>query len=155
MNIDLLPTIAKLTGAKLPEHKIDGLDVWPLFAGDSSAKNPHEAYYHYYGTNELQAVRSGDWKLFFPHTARSMIGQAPGKDGIPGKYKGLPVAHELYNHVQEALAEVEGKRAIRLRALIESTIAKLGQHPAIAVRDMAHLVRSQYARIRALTVEEP
>jgi len=97
MNIDLLPTIAKLTGAKLPEHKIDGLDVWPLFAGDSSAKNPHDAYFFYYNVNELQAVRSGDWKLFFPHTSRTMKGQAPGKDGIPGKYKPLPVAHELYN----------------------------------------------------------
>ena len=49
MTIDLLPTIAKLTGAKLPEHKIDGLDIWPLLAGDSSAKNPHEAYFFYYG----------------------------------------------------------------------------------------------------------
>jgi hypothetical protein len=47
--------------------------------------------------NELQAVRSGDWKLFFPHTARTMNGQEPGKDGIPGKYKPLKVGHELYN----------------------------------------------------------
>jgi len=97
MTIDLLPTLAKLTGGKLPEHKIDGLDIWPLLAGDSSAKNPHEAYYFYYGVNELQAVRSGDWKLFFPHKARSMQGQEPGKDGIPGKYKALPVGLELYN----------------------------------------------------------
>ena len=110
MNIDLLPTIAKLTGAKLPEHPIDGLDVWPLFAGDSSARNPHDAYYFYYGTNELQAVRSGDWKLFFPHTARSMIGQTPGRDGIPGKYKPLPVALELYN-LRDDLGETKNVAA--------------------------------------------
>ena len=30
MTIDLLPTIARLVGAQLPEHAIDGLDVWPL-----------------------------------------------------------------------------------------------------------------------------
>lgn len=131
MNIDLLPTIAKLTGAKLPEHKIDGLDVWPLFAGASSAKNPHEAYYHYYGTNELQAVRSGDWKLFFPHTARSMIGQAPGKDGIPGKYKGLPVAHELYN-LRDDIGEAKNVAAEnpeivkRLEALAELAREDMG-----------------------------
>ena len=32
-SIDLFPTIAKLTGAKLPEHKLDGLDVWPIIVG--------------------------------------------------------------------------------------------------------------------------
>ena len=35
------------------------------------------------GRNELHAIRSGKWKLHFPHTYRSMIGRAPGKDGIP------------------------------------------------------------------------
>ncbi|MCH8247696.1 MAG: hypothetical protein IH951_15000 [Bacteroidetes bacterium] len=34
----------------------------------------------------MHAVRSGKWKLHFPHTYRTMIGQEPGKDGIPGKY---------------------------------------------------------------------
>ncbi len=97
MNIDLLPTIARLTGAKLPTHKIDGLDIWPLFSGEPGARNPHEAYYFYYQVNELQAVRSGDWKLFFPHTARTMGGRESGKGGIPGKYKPLPVTLELYN----------------------------------------------------------
>jgi len=42
-------------------------------------------------------VRSGEWKLFFPHTTRTMKGQVPGKDGFPGKYKPLAVGHELYN----------------------------------------------------------
>ncbi len=131
MTIDLLPTIAKLTGAKLPEHKIDGLDIWPLFAGDSSAKNPHEAYYFYYGQNELQAVRSGDWKLFFPHTARSMIGQAPGKGGIPGKYKALAVAHELYN-LRDDLGETTNVAAAnpevvaRLQSIAEKARQDLG-----------------------------
>ena len=131
MNIDLLPTIAKLTGAKLPEHQIDGLDIWPLFAGDSSAKNPHDAYYCYYGTNELQAVRSGDWKLLLPHTARSMQGQAAGKDGIPGKYKPLPVALELYN-LRDDLGETKNVVAEnpeivkRLEALAEKAREDMG-----------------------------
>jgi arylsulfatase A-like enzyme len=131
MTIDLLPTIAKLTGAKLPEHPIDGLDIWPLFAGDSAAKNPHEAYYFYYGVNELQAVRSGDWKLFFPHTARSMQGQTPGHDGIPGKYKPLPVALELYN-LRDDLGETKNVAAEnpeileRLQALAEKAREDMG-----------------------------
>ncbi len=97
MTIDLLPTIAALAGAKLPDHRIDGRDIWPFFAGAADAKSPHEAYFHYYAQNELQAVRSDPWKLFFPHRARSMQGQTPGKDGIPGKYQPLPVESALYN----------------------------------------------------------
>src|ERR1051325_5560012 len=48
MTIDLFPTIAKLVGAELPKHRIDGLDVWPLLAGEKGAKNPHDAYFSYY-----------------------------------------------------------------------------------------------------------
>src|SRR5207244_2363513 len=70
MTIDFLPTIAGLTGAKLPENKIDGLDVWPIISGKPDAKNPHEAYFVYYNVNDLQAVISGKWKLYLPHTYR-------------------------------------------------------------------------------------
>ncbi len=35
MTIDMLPTIAGLAGAKLPDHKIDGKDIWPLISGQS------------------------------------------------------------------------------------------------------------------------
>lgn len=131
MTIDLFPTIARLTGAKLPEQKIDGLDIWPLLAGESGARNPHDGYYFYYGANELQAVRSGDWKLFFPHTARSMQGQEPGRDGKPGKYKPLRVGRELYN-VREDLAESRDVAAehpeivAKLEALAEQARADLG-----------------------------
>ena len=61
--IDLLPTIATLAGAELPSDRvIDGQNIWPLMAGESDAKSPHDAYYYYRG-NSLQAVRQGDWKL--------------------------------------------------------------------------------------------
>jgi arylsulfatase A len=33
MTIDLFPTIAKLIDVPLPDHKIDGLDVWPVIEG--------------------------------------------------------------------------------------------------------------------------
>ena len=61
--IDLLPTFARLAGAKVPSDRvIDGRDVWPLMAGRSGAKSPHEAFFYYRGNN-LEAVRSGRWKL--------------------------------------------------------------------------------------------
>src|SRR6056300_1044708 len=82
MGIDVLPTLAKQVDASLPDHPIDGKDVWEVFTLKTD-KSPQEAYFFYYRVNELHAVRSGDWKLYFPHNYRTMKGQAPGKDGIP------------------------------------------------------------------------
>jgi len=95
MTIDLLPTIAKLIGAKLPEKKIDGMDIWPLFT-DDQAKSPQEAYYLYYG-NQLQAVRQGKWKLHFPHGYRTMAGKPGGTGGIPTKYSQGKIGLSLFN----------------------------------------------------------
>ncbi len=61
--IDLLPTFARLAGAKLPADRvIDGKDIWPLMSGTPGAKSPHKAFFYYRGNN-LEAVRSGKWKL--------------------------------------------------------------------------------------------
>ncbi len=96
MTIDILPTIARLVGAKLPEHKIDGLDIWPLIAGQPGAKSPHEAYYFYWG-NHLDAVRMGAWKLHFPHPYRTLNGRPGGKDGIPVQYEQAKIDLALFN----------------------------------------------------------
>ena len=85
MAIDLLPTIAGLVGGELPQHKIDGLDIWLLIAGEPNAKSPHEALYFYW-LDELEAVRSGKWKLHFPHSYRSLDGRPGGTGGKPVKY---------------------------------------------------------------------
>lgn len=79
MTIDIMPTLARLCGARLPEHKIDGMDVWPILAGEESAHNPHEAYFIYYNQNDLQAVISGRWKLMLPHSYNSLGGSPGGK----------------------------------------------------------------------------
>lgn len=60
---DILPTFVKLAGGKVPEdHKIDGGDIWPLIAGAADAQSPHGVFYYFKGFN-LEAVRSGTWKL--------------------------------------------------------------------------------------------
>jgi arylsulfatase A len=101
MTIDLVPTVARLAGASLPDHKIDGLDIWPLLAARPGAVSPHEAYYFYWG-RELQAIRSGRWKLHFPHTCITLAGKPGGKDGKPAtESKGrTPLA--LYDLVQDS-----------------------------------------------------
>ena len=96
MTIDLLPTISHLIGAELPQHRIDGKNIWPLISGDQKAKSPHEAYYFYYGS-QLQAVRQGKWKLHYPHGYRTMAGRPGGKGGIPTNYSQAKIGLSLFD----------------------------------------------------------
>jgi arylsulfatase A-like enzyme len=127
--IDLFPTIAGLAGASLPEHPIDGLDIWPLMSGRPDARTPHEAYYYYWG-HALEAVRSGDWKLHFPHDYRSLTGE-PGRDGRPGGYSQAHTDLALYN-LREDVGETNDVAAShpdvveRLQALAEKAREQLG-----------------------------
>ncbi|MDX1618471.1 MAG: sulfatase [Balneolaceae bacterium] len=61
-SMDILPTVAGITGTELPDHTIDGHDIWPILSGDETAESPYEAFF-YYRDDRLQAVRSGKWKL--------------------------------------------------------------------------------------------
>jgi len=107
MTIDLLPSIATLTGAALPHdaagrclvggRPIDGQDRLASLRGAADPRAAEAAYGFWYADNQLQAVRQGRWKLMLPHTARTMTGQEPGKGGTPGKYKALPVARMLFD----------------------------------------------------------
>jgi arylsulfatase A-like enzyme len=108
--MDMLPTIAGRTGANsclrrndvtpaeagVPDHKIDGKDIWPLLSGQSGAKSPHEAFYYYNGW-ALQAVRSGKWKLHFPHAYATLNGRPGGTAGRPAKYEQAKIDLALFD----------------------------------------------------------
>jgi arylsulfatase len=140
MTIDLVPTIAALTGDPVPTdadgrgvvegRRIDGRDIGPLLRGEA-APVAKPVYCFWYADNQLQAVREGGWKLFFPHTARTMAGQSPGQDGTPGKYRPLPVGKELYDLTTDRaesrdVAAEHPEIVARLEALAERARAELG-----------------------------
>jgi arylsulfatase A-like enzyme len=82
--IDLLPTVAGIINANLPEKKIDGVNILPLMTGNKDA-NPRKTILFYLGTNELRCVRKGNWKLVLPHTYESYELGMPGNGGFPGR----------------------------------------------------------------------
>jgi arylsulfatase A len=113
--IDVLPTLAKITGAKLPEMELDGsaiLDVWKT---NSNAKTPHENYFMVYNGH---AVRSGDWKYhkkqIFTVNKETKTDQSPAlynlKDDI-GETKNLV---NEYPEVAQKLAHALDEHLIRL-----------------------------------------
>jgi arylsulfatase A-like enzyme len=96
-SIDLLPTLAEITGAALPEHKIDGVSILRLMRGDKNAE-PRSEFLYYYQSNALEAVQRDFWKLVLPHSYRTYTGVKPGNEGWPGPTKQLQVEKaQLYD----------------------------------------------------------
>jgi arylsulfatase len=131
MTIDLFPTLAGLVGAELPAHKIDGRDVWPVLSGQRGATNPTPAYFFYFNQGELQALRSGPWKLHLPHTARVLKGRPGGREGRPAPYDQLKVGLELYNLDRDPgettdVAAHHAEVVQRLLLLVEEARGELG-----------------------------
>ena len=92
--VDVLPTLAELAGAPLPEREIDGLSLAGLLLrGEPS---PRTEYLFYYD-RQLQAVRAGVWKLHFPHVYRSYERVEPNSDGGGGPYAWGRTSYELYD----------------------------------------------------------
>jgi arylsulfatase A len=94
-SIDLMPTIAGLAGAKLPENPVDGKDVWDWISGKAAA-NP-QPYYAYSTGRVFEGVISGDgkWKLHVPHAYRTLV--EAGNDGKPGKYRQEKIGEALFD----------------------------------------------------------
>ncbi len=95
MNFDLLPTLAKLAGAAVPQDRIiDGRDIWPVLSGKQKKGEIHDALYFYWGY-ELHAVLSGKWKLHVPHPSKVIV--EPGHGGQPGLSKAIQVPLSLFD----------------------------------------------------------
>ena len=115
--MDLLPTIAMLTGAALPaDRRIDGHDVSALLQGDDDARSPTDAFLYYTSRGKLAGIRRGPWKLLLE----------------PG---------ELYNVEEDIseqwnLAKGHGPLVAELRSLAAERDAELTEH-ARPVRTVA------------------
>mgnify|MGYP005844105659 CR=1 FL=1 len=94
--VDLMPTLAKLTGSKLPDSPFDGRDVWDIITGKLNAENSHK-YYPFSTGSRFEGVISGDgrWKLHVPHRYRTLV--KTGMDGMPGKYKQAKTGISLFD----------------------------------------------------------
>lgn len=136
--LDLLPTVCRLSGAELPDRKIDGRDIRPLMLGNSDAQSPHESFY-YYSRDQLQAVRSGPWKLFLP---LSSFDRHP-------HFKRDGGAEPLLFHVVDDIASTTNVAAshpdvvARLTRLAEAARLELGDrgHPGAGQRRAAMISR--------------
>lgn len=138
MSIDILPTIAQVTGATLPKLPIDGKSILAML-GDENEKSTQEAYFIYYNKNELQAVVMGDWKLYFQHKYRSIVpDQSVRNDGIPVDYYMIDMKEmELY-HIPSDPSESKN-----LLAKNPNIVAKMEALAEMARKDMGDALHNR------------
>ncbi len=120
--MDLYPTLAHWAGAKVPTDRlIDGRDIAPIILGEPGAESPHEVFY-YYMRDQLQAVRSGPWKLF---VALDEYGRHPhfNKGDVPRRLL-FNVAEDISS--EHNLAAENPAIVARLEALAEQAREDLG-----------------------------
>jgi len=136
--LDILPTLAAIAGGKTPSDRIiDGKNIWPILSGKSKA-HPREAYY-YYQMDQLQAVRSGDWKLFVAMDSKKRNwGKPEGKMEL-----------KLYNlakdiHEDNNVAAANPKMVKQLLAHAEAARKDLGDtnHPGKGQRNAGWVDKS-------------
>ncbi len=81
--MDILPTVAKLVSAPLPEKALDGIDIWPLLAGEKKELD-REALLYFDNWN-LQCARKGRYKLHIARYNTMAYNPAPaaGRRNLP------------------------------------------------------------------------
>ncbi|GAB5406516.1 MAG: sulfatase [Aureliella sp.] len=137
MTIDLLPTFCNLAGAALPKAKIDGVDILDVLTG-TSTDHPHESLVFYSGT-ELHAIRSGKWKLHFPHkylTPNEDL-RTDGKPAGFGKLKPQPITQSGV----EGIASRHGYYVKQLETSLYDLSADIGEQINVAAANPAVIER--------------
>jgi arylsulfatase len=135
--LDIVPTVAKLLEVELPKHPIDGVDVMPFLTGQAD-RSPRQTFYYYAG-DELQAVRSGAWKLHLSHEYLTPA-LPPGKDGKPANFANL----KPESMQQSGLRGIASRHGYLVRKIeqslfhLESDVGETnnvaGEHPDVVER---------------------
>jgi arylsulfatase A-like enzyme len=126
--IDVLPTIAAITGKALPGRKqIDGLDASGLWKG-TAATSPRKEFLHYTSRGELEGIRQENWKLLVkkPRGSRNAKkGQKPKAPQVMlfdlskdlGEQSNLADAHpEIVKELQARMKKLDAEITRNARA---------------------------------------
>ena len=80
--IDILPTLAHITGTKPAGREIDGINVTESLTGGTTDELDTRYFFYFLGS-QVAAVRKSHWKYVFEHRGHKII--ESGTDGENGK----------------------------------------------------------------------
>lgn len=130
--MDLLPTFMSWkedAEAAPPEKVRDGKDVSKILLGQEGALSPHEAIAVYAG-GELQAIRSGEWKLHFAHPYITPH-DTPGRDGKPSNWENMKPAAITQSGI-EGIATRHGYRVAQQPLALYNLKDDLGEQTDVS-----------------------
>jgi arylsulfatase A len=120
--IDILPTLARLTGAPLPKLPLDGIDIWPLLSGQKQELE-REALLYFDNWN-VQCARWRRWKLHFARYNSMAYSPAPpgGRINLP---LNPPELYDLENDPDESydVAPENPRIVAEIRGRVERLVA--------------------------------
>lgn len=101
MTIDVLPSLARLVGAPLPDRTLDGHERLDDLLGTTTGPSPEP--YVIYWLDDLQAVVSADgrFKLHLPHRYSTLGDQAPATGGRPVRYRQDSIGLALFDLTED------------------------------------------------------
>ena len=124
--IDLLPTIAAITGKPLPNNrKIDGMDVSGLWNGKKK-KSPRKEFIHYTSRGDLEGLRSGKWKLLVKKPRANRRTNADQQNKRAPQIFLFDLKADVGE--QNNLAEAKPDMVKKLRARMEALDAEIAQN---------------------------
>jgi arylsulfatase len=128
--IDILPTLASLTGTAPPKRPLDGIDITPLLTGQAASLE-REALLYFDDWN-LQCARWKNWKLHFARYNNMAYNPAPqgGRVNLPLKN---PELYDIERDPDESYDAAAGNPQVvaeiqsRVERLLESFPAEVRQ----------------------------
>ena len=124
--MDILPTAARLAGGAPPADRIiDGHDIRALLFDEPGAGSAYDEHgFFYYHMHQLQAVRSGPWKLYLPLKHKNVRLRPDYEQGESTESTLYDVRHDPGETREVAASHPEV--VSRLLALAERARADLG-----------------------------
>lgn len=136
--MDLLPTLARACGIDWKgAAEIDGMDLWDSLLGKDGAIGRSELLHWHGMESEPQAIRVGDWKLFFDR--RHALGGLGAEAGTPDQLARLAAYQEAAE-----LDSVKRPFLVNLREDPGETIDLSGKFP-----DKVEAFRTRAAELMA------
>ena len=125
--LDILPTIAKLTGAKLPISALDGRDISPYLLKGNEAKELDFVLGYSGPNNKINAIRSGAWKMHI-----NLISQLRTKHGFDASLSNpilFNVEQDISERINRAKEQPEQLKSLKQKLIdLEKNINKGGTY---------------------------
>ncbi|MEM9142000.1 MAG: sulfatase [Bacteroidota bacterium] len=118
ISVDIFPTIASVTGAKLPDCDIDGENLWPFLTANTPLKERnllwHFPHFRLKKVKPYSVLRDGDWKFIKRYKAQTEY-------ELYDLTKDISEEHDLALEMPEKVREMEKK----LMDMLDHTNAKM------------------------------